>query len=58
MKKKNKDKLKTIAKSSEKERLERIANGTWMGRGTVFQSKKTYDRKKNKKGVRDEETFL
>lgn len=44
--KKTKQKLNTMNRSISEERKERISNGTWMGRGTVFASKKTYNRKR------------
>lgn len=49
MKKENKKKLDAFNTSSSAERKERISNGTWMGRGTVFTSKKSYKRSRDRK---------
>lgn len=35
------------------ERRERLTNGTWMGRGTVFRSEKAYNRQRDKLNVWD-----
>lgn len=53
MKKKAENKLKRLNASVQEECSERIANGTWMGRGTVFKSEKAYDRKREKRIVRE-----
>lgn len=49
MKKENEKKLNAFNASSSAERKERISNGTWMGRGTVFASKKSYKRSRDRK---------
>jgi len=51
----DKRKIKNIKKSTSKERAEKIANGTWMSRGAVFDDKRKKERY-NPKHKKDEYT--